>query len=61
MVTNLSYVPLQMWMPYARKIGSAICEKVVLEPRKDGYFSFPKITKMENKSEKVENWHGAMN
>ena len=49
-----------MWMPYARKIGSAICEKIVLEPRKDGFFRF-KITKMENKSEKVENWHGAMN
>jgi len=39
-------------MSYARKIGSAICEKIVLEPRKDRFFSFLEITKMENKFRK---------
>ena len=35
---NLSYGLLLMWMPYARKIGRAICENIVLEPRKNGFF-----------------------
>ena len=48
-------------MSYARKIGRAICENIILEPSKNGFFLFSKITKMGNKTDKVENCHGAMN